>query len=180
MSPPRKRGVPAPAALSNVPDVARVAEAIKGPGIDTRRWLEAGTVGIQLEDGTFLTNGPAMLTAFFAGPKGLVVSVRLEPTDIIVQARVAWQGGRAGSVLFPVRAGDEVVVAIPGGDLKSPDIAVVGSLTNMTAPIPTDWNNDRVLWELAVPFQVRAPAVSIESPNLLLNGRKVSPSPEDL
>lgn len=161
-------------------DVERIAAGLRTPGIDPRTWLSAGTVGFEGADGVFHTSGELAANAFFVDTLGARVSVRLEPEDEIVTARVGWLVGRAGRLLFPVRPGDEVVVAIPGGDFKSPACCVVGMLSNATASIPEDWNNDRVLFDLNVPFEVRAPAIKLESPALFVNGRKVNFGPEGL
>ncbi len=176
-------------------DVQRLAAAIAGPNLDTRTWLASGTVGILDELGTFKTGfvrsgaskdekeaaAQEASDAVFVDPDGCVVSVQLEPSGIMITA--SWDGascGRFGFVLFPIRAGDEVQVAIPDGDFNSDAIEVVRILSNRTAQIPSDWNNDRVLFDLNVPMEIRGPAVRITSANLVLNGRKVNVSPEDI
>jgi len=161
-------------------DVQRLGRAIAGPGIDTRYWLAAGTVGHRDDRGTFVTNDTEAIYADRLGP---VVSVRLEANvdDRVITAR--WQGigcGRYGFMLFPLRPGDEVVVAIPEGDLNSAAITIVAVLPNQTARIPQDWNNDRVLFDLNVPFEVKAPAIRMTSGSLVLNDRQVNFSPEDI
>lgn len=160
-------------------DIDKLRSAMRGPGLDTRTWYEAGTVGTYDENGDFVTTGNG--NAVFASTLGLVAAVRLEPLGEVVAARVASIGaGRAGAFLFPVRPGDEVLVAIPSGSLASAAVAIVGMLPNATARIPDDWNNDRVVFDLAVPFEVRAPAIRLDSPNLVLNGRGVARSGEGL
>lgn len=163
-------------------DIQRVAQALAGPGIDSRFWVSAGTVGTRDDDGSFSTtatvdspgSGPPVPEAVYVDELGLVADVRLEPSGDLVTARYNGVGvGRFGSILVPLRGGDEVVVVIPDGDLNSPSIAIVALLADETAKIPTDWNNDRVLFRLNVPLEIRGPAVDIRSPNLQLNGRQV-------
>ena len=161
-------------------DVERIAAGLRTPGIDPRLWLASGTVGFLDASGGFHTSGTLASQSFFVDSLGARVRVRLEPEDVMVTARVGWLVGRAGRLLFPVRPGDEVVVAIPGGDMKSSSCCVVGMLSNLTAPIPEDWNNDRVLFDLNTPFEVRAPAIKLESPALFVNGRKVNFGAEGL
>lgn len=159
-------------------DIQRLARAIAGPGIDTRTWVTAGTVGVRDDRGTFKTNDPE---AVYVDNLGAVVSVQTEPDGQMVTAR--WNGiacGRFGFILFPIRAGDEVTLLIPDGDFNSDAISIIDVHSNQTAQIPTDWNNDRVLWSLNVPLDIEGPAVRIRSPNLELNRRKVSYSPEGI
>ena len=159
-------------------DVQRAGNALSGPGVDTRGWLHAGTVGVFNEDGDFDPEDPE---AVYADRLGAVADVQLEPTGIKVTAR--WNGvgcGRYGSILFPSRAGDQVVVAVPDGDFNSPSITIVSVMSDRTALIPEDWANDRVLFDLNVPLEIRGPAVTIRSPNLQLNGRLVNAGSENI
>lgn len=160
-------------------DSTKLAKGLSGPGMDTRRYFSAGTIGsYDQTSGDFNTTAPESV---FVSERGVICSVRLEPTGEVISARVGWLGaGRFGSMLVPVRPGDEVLVSIPDGDLNHPSVAIVGLLSNETVKIPTDWNNDRVLFDLNVPFQVRAPAIDLDSPNLVLNGRGVRRSQEGL
>lgn len=176
-------------------DVQRLAQAIAGPGNDTRTWLVEGTVASVDDRGTvktgFVEPGASdeakeeaardAQEAVFADADGCVVSIQIEPEGTIITAN--WNGiscGRYGFMIMPIRAGDDVLVAVPDGDFNASGIEVVKILSNRTAQIPVDWNNDRVLFDLNVPFEVRAPAVRISSANLVLNGRKVNASPEDI
>lgn len=159
-------------------DIPRIARALRSPGIDPRTWLTTATVGVRNENGDFITDDPE---GIYADRLGAVVSVRLEPSEQIVTAH--WSGvsvGRFGVLLFPLRPGDDVLVAIPDGDPNSDGIEVVGAKADQTALIPQDWNNDRVLLSTVVPIEIRGPAVKIDSPNLGLNGRKVNRGPEDI
>lgn len=152
-------------------DPQKIARAIRGPGIDTRSWVVTGTVGVSREGEAFDTSDA---DAVYTDRRGAVVDVRLEPSGAIITAR--WHGvsvGRFGSVVFPLRGGDEVVVVIPDGDPQSDAITILCAAANATARTPPDWNNDRVLWDLNVPFQIRAPAIALESGNFTINGRRV-------
>lgn len=168
-------------------DVQRVAEALAMKGIDPRLWVSAGTVGTVDPDGGFSTtrlvdtpgDGPQVPEATYTDSLGLVADVRLEPAGDIVTAR--WPGisvGRFGSLLFPLRAGDEVVVLFPDGNLDSPAATIIALLPDETAPVPSDWNNDRVLFDLNVPLEIRAPTITINgASSLTLQGRPVVFSP---
>src|SRR5688572_28896304 len=159
-------------------DLQRVARAMSGPGIDTRVWKVSGTVGVVTDDGEFDTTDPE---AVYVDALGAVVSVRVEPSGELLTAR--WNGiscGRFGFVLFPIKPGAEVSVDVPAGDFNHPGITITGLASNSTAQIPTDWNNDGFLFSLNCPFEVRAPAIRMSSSNLVLNGRNVTRSPEDI
>jgi len=161
-------------------DIQRFANALRGE-IDTRFWVGAGTVGVQGEDGTFVTSGDAATYARSAEQESVLVDVRLEPLGKVITAR--YHGimvGRAGSALAPIMPGDAVLVLFPEGQLQSGDIVAFLTGNNATAPIPDDWANDRVLFDLSVPFHVRAPAIKLESNNLILNGRRVNGSREPI
>ena len=91
--------------------------------------------------------------------------------------------GEFGSILWPIKPGDLVAVLIPGGSINSPGISIVGLLGNVadaSADVPDDWNNDRVLLRLRVPFELSAPAVEIRSGTLKLNGRAVLAGAESI
>ena len=170
-------------------DVQRVAKAIAGPGIDTRSWLEAGTVGILNDQGEFVTgdgggDGAAAEArdAVACERDGAVVDLRLEPSGQFVTARYhGISAGRYGGIFVPLTPGDEVVVAIPGGDYNSPAITIVAIASNETAQIPADWANDRLLIEtIRGPLHLRGPAIRLDSPNLILNGRTVASGTEPI
>ena len=158
-------------------DVQRLAKALASEGIDTRFWVSAGTVGVLEDDGTFKTDRDAI----FADRKGAVVDVRLEPKGVFVTAR--WSGlgcGRFGCILIPITPGDEVAVMFPNGKLNSASLSIVAMLSNETAKIPADWNNDRVLFDLNVALEIRAPFLSLRSGNLRINGRQVNPGADPI
>lgn len=159
-------------------DVHRAGEALKQPGIDTRYWVADCTVGLYDDAGEFRTDDKE---AIWCDADGCLVSFRIDSTGDFGTAR--YEGiscGRFGFALIPIRPGDEIVVVFPGGNLNSPANHVIGMKSNRTAQIPTDWNNDRVLFDFNVPFEIRAPAVSVTSQNLRLNGRPVRGGTEGL
>ena len=114
-------------------DVQRLAAAIAGPGNDTRTWFVEGTVGLLDDRGTFKTDDPE---GVFAEPDGCVVGVQIEPEGLMITAN--WNGiscGRFGFILFPIRVGDDVLVAIPGGDFAA------CTLPGMIPDISASWKN---------------------------------------
>lgn len=160
------------------PDVQRLAKALSGPGIDTRVWYETGTVGVEDSNGEFVTDDPE---AIYADRLGAVVRVRLDPGGQLINAK--WNGlgcGRMGFILFPLRPGDQVGVSIPGGNFNSPNILIRDVISDWTAQIPEDWNNDRALFQFNVPLDIRAPAIRMSSSNLKINNRKVNYSGEPI
>lgn len=173
----RGRGKPTVGAESGVVDVQRFAQALAGPGLDTRTWLSAGTVGARDTQGTFTVDPESV----FASQLGTVVDVRLEPSGRMVTAK--WNGlsvGRYGSILFPIRAGDDVIVVFPTGDPNDGSATIISLLGDRTALAPSNWNNDRVLFELNVDLEISGPGIRITSTNLELNGRPVRFSPESI
>lgn len=164
-----------------VVDVSRLATGTAQAGNDPRYWVCAGTVGAVSDDGEFITKGETARGARAAERKGIIVDVRLEPLGRSISVRYHGIGaGRAGCLLVPVMPGDDVVVLITDGDLNSASICALLTGANATAQIPEDWANDRVLFDLSVPFHVRAPAISLESSHLKLNGRRVGNSGEPI
>lgn len=83
-------------------DVARLREAISGPGADTRRWVDHVLLTSEavLEAGGVYADGETQ-------PGGERITVRLAPVYV----------GAGGAVYVPARKGDLVVVAYPGGNL---------------------------------------------------------------
>lgn len=151
-------------------DVQRLAQALAGPGIDTRTWVGVGTVGARDPQGEFVIDPESV----FASQLGAVVDVRLEPSGRMITAK--WNGlsvGRYGSILFPIRAGDDALIAFPSGDPNDGSATIIALLGDRTALTPSDWNNDRVLFDLNVDLEIRGPGIRITSPNLVLNGRPV-------
>lgn len=166
---------------STTVDMSRLASAVAAPGVDTRYWISAGTVGAISDDGDFVTKGETARASRAAERESVLVDVRLEPLGRSITVR--YHGiacGRAGNLLVPVMPGDEVVVLITDGDLNSASICAILAGNNKTARIPFDWANDRVLFDLSVPFHVRAPAILMESAHLKLNGRRVNTSQDGI
>lgn len=178
------------AGIRRSPDIRRMAKALQSRNIDTRFWFSAGTVGHLDDRGTFIAEGDEAYIgsgndrralAVAVEDDGVLVDVRLEPSGEYVTARYHGLGvGQFGAILFPILPGDEVVVAVPDGDLNSPAISIVTIASNIRAQIPTTWANDRVLFQARGPIEITAPAIAIDSNNLVLNGRTVTRSGETI
>jgi hypothetical protein len=159
-------------------DVHRAGKALAQPGIDTRFWIGQGTVGFFDDAGEFQAEDPE---AIWCDADGCLVSFRLDATGDFGVAR--WDGvscGRYGFFLFPIRPGDEIIVAFPNGTLNDASNHIIALKSNRTAQIPDDWNNDRVLLDMNVPMEIRGPYIDISSSNLILNGRIVYRTPEGI
>jgi hypothetical protein len=98
-------------------DNAAFREIAKGPGADTRQWVSMGTVEIGTADQhpvRFNDETGAPL------PHGVLVDVKLRPSGIVVPCRVASDcAGNGEGEYHPFVDGDEVLVAIPGGDERA-------------------------------------------------------------
>lgn len=176
------------AGLRRRPDVKKMAGALASRGIDTRYWLTAGTVGHVADNGAFVAKGAQAYIgtgnerralAVATETDGIVVDVRIEPLGESITAR--YHGiscGYHGAVLVPISPGDEVIVGIPDGDLNSPSITILAIAANQQAPVPSDWNNDRMLIEMRTEVEIRAPAITLDSNILTLNGRIVNRASE--
>lgn len=162
-------------------DPQRIAQALKMKGIDTRTFVEVGTVGVLNDQGDFVVEDGR---AIYPEPDGVFVDVRLDDLGFVITGRFHGLAcGRFGSILVPIFQGDEVQVLIPGGEFGSSSITVELRGANATAPIPTDWGNDptpRVLFNLKVPLEIRGPSIKMDSPNMVLNGRGVIRGPENI
>ena len=98
-------------------NAATVRELAKGPGIDTRQWLSNGTVEIGTAD-----QHPVRFNDETGAPlqHGVLVDVKLRPSGIVVPCRVASAcAGNGEGEYHPFVDGDEVLVAIPGGDERA-------------------------------------------------------------
>lgn len=140
-------------------DVRRVAEAIKGAGIDTRHWCSYGTVGTVDDTGEpDYTAANAVIIA----PDGVWADVVLQPLGLPVTARVQLgAGGQRSSFQVPIYPGDEVLVHIPDGDFGNPP-TITAILNNQGDRVPRAAGvpiakNDRVfLWAKDVPVEINA------------------------
>jgi hypothetical protein len=112
--PPRRRLVP------RSPDLRSLAEALALPG---GTWSSIGIVDadeISFEEGL-----------------GPLVPVTLQPSQVQVFCRVASPvAGDGEAEYYPFVAGDEVLVAIPGGNERSGTCVIIGRLNNERAPFP--------------------------------------------
>lgn len=129
-------------------DLARIREALKGPGIDTRYWASYGTVGTVSDEGT-----PDFMdaNAVHVASDGTYVDVVLMPTQVAVTCRYPGvQGGSGVLVATPIRPGDEVLVVLPDGSPNGPPVvAAVLNSASSKVPLGDDrrplFQNDRVL-----------------------------------
>ena len=98
-----RRGIRPSRAGASV-DILQVIEAVRGPGIDTRTWIANGYLsGPATYDAVSgLWFAPVVFTPSQIGP----VNCRIE----------GWAAGPGVAVYAPLRAGDEVSVAIPEGN----------------------------------------------------------------
>lgn len=127
--------------------MVKVGDGMARPGMDTRSWVEYGTVAtVGGADGApDFGDGDAIVVT----PEGIyvdvVLGVDLHPTP----CRYGHQHGKV-FVLFPIRPGDLVEVTIPGGDLAAgPSISKVLGGDHTTIPVGPDglplFQNDRAL-----------------------------------
>ena len=105
-------------------DLARLAEGLAFPGIDTRQWVSFGIVDQGTEPIEFETG------------MGPLVSVTLQPSGVPVVCRIANQiAGNGEGEYYPFVSGDEVIVLIPGGDERA-GCTIIGRLNNELDPFP--------------------------------------------
>jgi hypothetical protein len=114
-------------------DIASFRDLFAGPGADTRSWMEYGqvqpnsgnanSVRFDDEDGNPL-------------PQGVLVDVKLMPSGIILPCRVGGHVAGLGEAEFsPFGPGDEVLVAIPGGNERNGGV-IIQRLTNLSDTFP--------------------------------------------
>lgn len=145
-------------------DHRRVAESLKGPGIDTRFWCSHATVGTMDDQGKF---DPTDKRSIIVAPDGVWVDVRLEPSGIPVTARVQLGVGGQAHILAPINPGDEVLVHIPSGNPSNPPtVAAILNNQRFKIPIGKDkkpiFKNDRVLIHVKDKLPIELNAVKIQ------------------
>jgi len=114
-------------------DHASMAAAFERPGIDTRMWVSMAVVDVPTDG-----QGDAQTVEFDADDGQLYINVTLKPTDVPLRARLGMQTAGAGeAVYFPFVGGEEVLVAIPDGDLRSGAV-IICRLNNGFDPFPFD------------------------------------------
>ncbi len=129
--------------VGDVSIAALLADLAARPGMDTRGWIVNGTVDIGTEQDQSVqyvdVNGKRMAP---------LVNVLFHPSGIRAPCRVLGQVAGAGEAdWFPFADGDEVIVAIPGGDERN-GAFIIGRGSNDLDPfpetvagLPTDKNN---------------------------------------
>lgn len=144
MSRPRAAGT----RISRGPDIARLSAALARPGMDTRSWVEYGTVAsVGGDDGVPNFEDP---NAIVIDENGVEVDVVIGVDEHPVTCRWGITAGDA-FVIPPIFPGDHVMVLIPGGDLGNvPEIVKI--LPGPHTPLPLDpadrkplFRNDRLL-----------------------------------
>lgn len=102
--------------------MSALADAMARPGNDPRQWVSFGLVDEVPVD--------------FDPDHGPLVSVILKPSEIEVQCRVSMQvGGNGEGEYYPFVEGDEVIVAVPGGNERG-GCVIIGRLSNQRTPFP--------------------------------------------
>ena len=138
-------------------DMASFARGLERPGLDTRMWVEWGTVATVGDAGDVdYGDGDGVVIS----PGSVDVDVVIEPHQIPVTCRY---GLSAGDFFFipPIRPGDLVLVLLPGGDPSAVGkILCVEPNPNDPLPVEEDgkpvFRNDRVhLFAKDVPIEVR-------------------------
>lgn len=129
------------------PDLARIAAGLARPGIDTRVWVERGTVATVGGESGVPDFGDG--NAILVDTAGVDVDVVLGTDEHPVTCRWGLTYGDV-CIVPPIRPGDHVLVEIPGGDLANvPEIIKV--LAGTADPVPTGgdgmplFKNDRLL-----------------------------------
>lgn len=140
-------------------DTRMLAEALKGPGIDSRHWVSYGTVGTVDDQGNANYSDARSV---YVGPEGVEVDVILEPLGLPVTCHYyGVQGGQSVTFLTPIHAGDRVVVILPEGSPATPPVIVaILHSAHDKVPIGDDnlpiFRNDRVfLWTKDVDIDIR-------------------------
>lgn len=110
-----------------------MAEAMRSPGMDTREWISYGTVeASQQVDGETVES-----VEFDPDGMGPLVNVRLHPRNVSVRCRVASDvAGNGEGKYHPFVEGDEVIVALPGGELIG--AVIFGRLNNTVDKFPSE------------------------------------------
>ena len=139
-------------------DPSALRSLSRGPGTDTRRWCEMGTVAT-LDDETGDWDFKDK-RAVVNGPEGVEVDVRLEPLDQLVSCKYA--GIQAGEVTIfaPIRPGDIVLVAMPQGGNTQPVIVAILQSRSKRQPLGPNrkplFDNQRLLIHAkTVPIDIR-------------------------
>lgn len=187
-----------PRGIRKSPDAQALAQALRSPGIDPRAWVVYGVVGSLGDQGELAPDlgvvnpatGATLYDSVFVDARGVLVDVvAYLPSGEVWPLTARYNGISGGpglSILSPIRPGDEVVVLLPSGRMEN--AVVVTRLNNEAHPIAGDaassteptWQNDRLVIHATEPLQIKAPAVTIDSPLVKIAGRVVRNVPEPL
>lgn len=115
-------------------DHATMGEAFARPGMDPRMWVSYGRVELPTEGEG---GGEEGQTVEFDQEDGqLYVNVTLKPTDTPVRCRVGMPAAGPGEAqYFPFCGGEEVLVAIPEGNVRA-GCVILCRLNNTLDPFP--------------------------------------------
>lgn len=114
-------------------DASSMREAFKGPGMDTRMWISYAIVDVPGAD-----QGDGTTVEFDDEDGQLYVNCTLKPSDLQARARLGMiSAGSGEAVYFPFAGGEEVLVAIPEGDMKAGAV-IISRLNNGYDAFPFD------------------------------------------
>lgn len=110
-------------------DLSTYSKAFSRPGIDPRQWVSFGVVTKETANAQIVT---------FDKTIGMpLVSVLLQPSEVFVACQVANHvAGNGEGEWFPFVDGDQVIVAVPGGDEKS-GCVILGRLNSQLDEWPS-------------------------------------------
>lgn len=111
-------------------DAAAFSKLAQRPGVDPRYWISYARV-----DNITPETGDVVVPDEEDGQ--VYVDVTLKPSDFPARARVGMIAAGSGeAVYFPLVGGDEVLVAIPEGDVRAGAV-IIARLNNRYDPFPT-------------------------------------------
>lgn len=140
------------------PDARLISEGLKAPGMDTREWIDYGTVAsLRDDDGQPDFSDP---NAVVIAPRGVEVDVLYGVNQTPITCKYGTQCG-VGVILTPIRPGDLVLVSIPGGDPGNGG-KILSVMPGPHTPLPVEddgkpiFRNDRVsITARGVPIEIR-------------------------
>lgn len=114
-------------------DASTIGAALARPGMDTRQWISYGLVDAPVTvDGEVID--PVQFDEDMGGP---LVNVTLHSSGVPVRCRIAaFNSGNGEGEYVPFVEGDEVVVAIPGGDERADPIIIGRPMGNVRDQFP--------------------------------------------
>lgn len=96
-------------------DHASMGQAFAAPGMDPRTWISYAIVDVPGEE-----QGDSQTVEFDKDDGQLYVNITLKPMDVPLRARLGMQSAGSGeAIYFPFCGGEEVLVAIPEGNMMA-------------------------------------------------------------